>query len=205
MNLKPTRFHFPNENNECNDMGGHTSKRAMAHIQIYRRYFALLWSRSCWFSRDFALTCLAFCSWLRRLCALDVLAQTVQESHVQPLLVYAHFISSQWSCWFSWLVPSSSPDHFLTMFTELQSSLVGLLYHSQVLLGLFPAASKDGVVVCTREILVFSRSFLLEQYVFIKKLQEGNRTRKTVSLTSETTCVIVSVRMSVCPSQYFIH
>ena len=64
------------------------------HIQTYRRHFALLWRRSCWFSRaDFASTCLAFCSWLRRLCALDVLAQTVQESQFQPLLVYAHFIS----------------------------------------------------------------------------------------------------------------
>ena len=44
----------------------------------------------------------------------------------------------------------------------LQSSLelIGLLYHSQALDGFFLAASKDGVVACTREILEFLHSFL---------------------------------------------
>ena len=72
----------------------------------------------------------------------------------------------------------------------LQSSLelIGLLYHSQALAGFFLAASKDGVVACTREILEFLHSFLSQRYIFVNKLQEQvDCTRKEFSLKSETT------------------
>ena len=58
------------------------------------------------------------------------IAQTVQKSHVQALLVFAHVVCEEEVACFS------SPTTFLTMSAELQSSTVGLFYQS-TLVGFF--------------------------------------------------------------------
>ena len=85
---------------------------------------------------------------------------------------------------------SSSNNLTLTTFSlfsaKLKPSLrvtpfagAALFCYRQVLFVFVHDDSEDGVVACTREILVFSRSFHSQQYVLLlNKLQEGNSTRK---------------------------
>ena len=64
---------------------------------------------------------------------LDVLAQTVQESHVQPLLLFAHVISEDKVAGFPYLFLQH--DDFTQDVCGVAVFVrVGLLYHSQVLL-----------------------------------------------------------------------
>ena len=115
-------------------------------------YSRLLWKRSCSLnSRDSASTSTSpsFCfrSLTFKICSL-----LLTSSLKTKLLVF--------------LACFSSPTSLLTMSVELQSSLA-LVFCMTVksccmcvcVCVCFPAASEDGVVAYTREIIVFSRSF----------------------------------------------
>ena len=92
------------------------------------------------------------------------------------MLVYAHVVSEDEVAPFPALCLQLD-DFSYDLCGVAVFARIGLLCHSQALL-VFPAASEDGVVACIREILVFSRSFHSLRG-FVKKLQEGNRTRKS--------------------------
>ena len=110
-----------------------------------------LWSRSYWFLWDSGVS--AF--------VLNVLAWTIQESHVKVLLIFVRVISEDEVARLPGLF--LEPNDFAhDVCGDEVFARVAFLSGSQscsALLGFVHAACEDGVGACTREILVFYRFF----------------------------------------------
>ena len=132
--------------------------------KVYTDSSKCLWRRSCWF-------CKYFCCWLGRCCF-----KHLHGSEHTFALIQQPAASCLFGCLTLTSTGTSLPLSFesllcflLTTFScftvELKASFSGSLsvrcsvFHRQILFVFAHAASEDGVVACTCEILMFSRSF----------------------------------------------